>query len=1351
MRLLFLLLFFTFSLTNSQATTRYVKPTASGTGNGSSWANASASLQAMLNASSSGDDVWVAAGTYYPTEDKNGNSNPTDPRTKTFHLKSGVNIYGGFAGNETTLSARSITTNSTILSGDIGTLNLKSDNSYNVVYIYVSGSNTTGCIIDGFVIEEGNSNTSSHGNGGGIYCYGGTGTVFSHLHIKNNHALYNGGGVYVEAGEYTIKFDSIYSNSSSLHGGGMFIHGKSIIDSNAIYANSAIKYGGGAYILSKTILNGNSIYKNSTLRVYDVSVGGGVYFSAPDSNKITNNTIYSNNTSLTYDATIGGGLYLAGDTTTVYLVANNQMFHNHSHDAGGAVYVQKIRHCNFVNNTFYKNEITRIAATVKYGGAVYDNNASSHYTNNIFWKNIRGYFKDPDDINFYTFDTSHFKNNIFQLTNYTPGNLFAKDPLFTNESKPLGNDSIPGTADDGLMLKICSPAVNSGSVSNYSAKDILGNNRIAGHDIGAFEYPGTGPVKASPISGDDIICVGYNSTYTNTANGGTWTSSDTSIGKISQAGVVTAIDTGYFTITYTTDTTSCPGTTVTKKVLVTVYTPLGAIAGADSVCTASTIQLSNAVSRGVWTSSDTSIAVVNNAGLVTGIDTGVITITYRVGGVGCSTKVFKTITVGQTPAVNPITGSNLSICMLDTIQYSNTTSGGIWSTASMGAVSTISSTGVLTSQNGGYDQINYTVTNAFGCKNVASKPLYVVKPSPYYAITGPDSICNNDTTLFYHRIHVGTWLSSDTTIATITNIGYGRGLIEGKSPGVATISYKQSSFCAPIAYKTITILPTPTSGNITGNNLVCIYDSLQLSNSISNGIWSTTSMGNISSVDTTGLVTPAGAGTDTIRYIITNPNGCSDTSSLPIDIIASPTVSSISGTDSLCIGQATQLASLTPDGKWSSSDTTTLSVDTNGYVTATKDGIATINYTVTNAAGCTTTVSMDMYVAPIINVDIITGKTALCLHDTIQYSNNTLNGIWSTASNGSVCEITPQGLTLAKSNGIDTIIYTTANILGCTYTAQLPVTVNKPIKTNISGASTICAGYEDQYTHPTTNGSWTNINSSTGSINNAGIYSSLLSGNDTIQYKYVSNNCPITVELPLVINETPDTASITGDIDLCIGYNTFLNSSISGGTWSSSNNRYATISKDGQLSGINEGNARISYTITNDKGCFSIATHNVASHELITSSEKDGITILAGSNKEEATYQWVKCDNDFEIMSNHNKKSFTPTTPGLYAAIISYKSCVDTSQCYMINFLKDSDKTNTVVMWPNPANSYIRVTTIENIAKDIRLVDVSGNVIMTIKPNDHETKINVDYLSSGLYLVHVVFNDEEIVLKLTVL
>jgi len=87
-------------------------------GNGSSWTNAYNNLQDAIDVAPLNGVIWVAAGTYLPTEDHTGNTSLTDNRNKNFHLGTDMKIYGGFAGTETQLSARNAAINSTILSGD---------------------------------------------------------------------------------------------------------------------------------------------------------------------------------------------------------------------------------------------------------------------------------------------------------------------------------------------------------------------------------------------------------------------------------------------------------------------------------------------------------------------------------------------------------------------------------------------------------------------------------------------------------------------------------------------------------------------------------------------------------------------------------------------------------------------------------------------------------------------------------------------------------------------------------------------------------------------------------------------------------------------------------------------------------------------------------------------------------------------------------------------------------------------------------------------------------------------------------------------------------------------------------
>ena len=80
-----------------EVNTLYAIPAGLTTGLCDSWAHA-CKLSYALTSSISGQEIWVAAGTYKPTT-------ATD-RSATFQLKSGVALYGGFAGTETARSQR---------------------------------------------------------------------------------------------------------------------------------------------------------------------------------------------------------------------------------------------------------------------------------------------------------------------------------------------------------------------------------------------------------------------------------------------------------------------------------------------------------------------------------------------------------------------------------------------------------------------------------------------------------------------------------------------------------------------------------------------------------------------------------------------------------------------------------------------------------------------------------------------------------------------------------------------------------------------------------------------------------------------------------------------------------------------------------------------------------------------------------------------------------------------------------------------------------------------------------------------------------------------------------------------
>jgi parallel beta-helix repeat protein/predicted outer membrane repeat protein len=329
----------------------YVVPGGSGTQDGSSWANAYADPQVAIE---NATEVWIAAGTYKPTSWPSGGSTS---RYMHFSLNNGVAVYGGFAGTEILFTERNVSAHPTILSGDIGTPGVNTDNCYHVFYHPGGLDLDTTAILDGFTIIAGKANSSGsipHRRGGGIYNYTFSPTI-TNCTFKDNISTDIGGGIYNHASSPTITNCSFSGNSAS-SGGSICNSSSAPAIANCTFSgNTASTYGGGIYNYSSS-----PSITNCTFSGNSASSGGSIYNSS-SAPTITSCTFRDNLADL-----YGGGIYGGGTLSTIA----NSTFINNSARYGGGVYIPSFSP-TITNCTFNGNTVTSSSGSGGFGGGIY--------------------------------------------------------------------------------------------------------------------------------------------------------------------------------------------------------------------------------------------------------------------------------------------------------------------------------------------------------------------------------------------------------------------------------------------------------------------------------------------------------------------------------------------------------------------------------------------------------------------------------------------------------------------------------------------------------------------------------------------------------------------------------------------------------------------------------------------------------------------------------------------------------------------------------------------------------------------------------------------------------------------
>lgn len=226
----------------------FIKPGA--TGKGSSWEDAT-DLGEALKACATADKLYLAAGTYTPTQYAGGSSDAD----KTFLLTQNVRIYGGYPANPKAGDAADPAVNKTILSGN--------ESSTNHVFVIAAPKDDDYSIQINGITVRGGCNTSTKagsnklngeyfftGYGAGVYVLGSK-VKFTNCFIKDNKSvkfacgMFSTNNSYVEMEHCEITDNMVENgNAAGIHNAGTMILRNCGIRRNGCTTNSLV---GGFY------------------------------------------------------------------------------------------------------------------------------------------------------------------------------------------------------------------------------------------------------------------------------------------------------------------------------------------------------------------------------------------------------------------------------------------------------------------------------------------------------------------------------------------------------------------------------------------------------------------------------------------------------------------------------------------------------------------------------------------------------------------------------------------------------------------------------------------------------------------------------------------------------------------------------------------------------------------------------------------------------------------------------------------------------------------------------------------------------------------------------------------------
>jgi gliding motility-associated-like protein len=520
------------------------------------------------------------------------------------------------------------------------------------------------------------------------------------------------------------------------------------------------------------------------------------------------------------------------------------------------------------------------------------------------------------------------------------------------------------------------------------------------------------------------ICELANTTFSNSAAGGAWTSNASSVATVNAiSGVVTGIAAGTATITYS---TGCVPN-ATKSIVVNPIATVNTVAN-QTVCNGANttaINFTSPTTGGTivynWTNNKPSIGLAasgsGNIASFVGTNTtnapvtATITVTpnYTNGGTTCTgTPTTSTITVNPTPTVNTI--ANQAICnnaATSAITFSGAVTGTVYNwtnnTPSIGLAA--SGTGNIASFNTTAAPVTATITvtpnyTNSGVTCVGTPTIFTItvnpKPTVSFTVNTTNQCLNPNSYVF-----TSTSTVSSGTMTYAWNFGDGA-TATGATPaahayvtaGAYTVKLvvTTNNGCKDSTTQTITVYPKPavsftvnTANQCLNPNSYVFANTSTISSGTMTYAWDlgdgTTSTGTVPAAHTY-----ATAGIYTVKLVVTTNNGCKDSTTQTITVYPKPAVSFTINTANQCLApnnyafvSTSTISSGTMTYAWSFGDGTTSTGATPAAHTYATAGAYTVKLVVSTNNGCkdSTTQTITVYPKPIVAFTVNTTNQCL--------------------------------------------------------------------------------------------------------------------------------------------------------------------------------------------------------------------------------------------------------------------------------------------------------------------------------------------------------------------------------------